>query len=81
MLQADSIGSIELAQGGLLLATYEHASGLVEQAYATIWTSVRMMHSLRVRDKFQRKQIDNESDELERAEAHALWWAILIRDR
>lgn len=81
MLQAEPTGSLELAQSGLMLATYEHASGLVEQAYSTIWTCVQMTHSLCLEDKFQRG-IDNDHDKrIEFAEAHALWWSILIRDR
>lgn len=81
MLQAESLGSVELAQCGLMLATYEHATGLVEQAYATIWTCVRMMHSLRFRDKLQMMSNCDENELVECAEAYSLWWAILIRDR
>lgn len=81
MLQADSIGSVELAQNGLLLATYEHASGLLEQAYATIWTCVRMAYSLRLQDTIHRKKNGNEDDKLECAEIHSLWWGIQIRER
>jgi hypothetical protein len=81
MLQAESTGSIELAQSGLMLATYEHASGFVEWAYATIWTCVQMTHSLRLQDKFQRDMSCDHGEQIECAEAHALWWAILIRDR
>lgn len=81
MLLAESMGSLELAQSGLMLATYEHASGLVEQAYSTIWTCVQMTHSLHLEEFFQ-KRIDNDHyKQTECAEAHALWWAILIRDR
>jgi hypothetical protein len=81
ILQADSIGSTELMQSGLLLATYEHASGLVEQAYATIWTCARMMHSLRLQEKFRSKMYGDHDEQTEGAEAHALWWAIRIRER
>lgn len=81
VLQAESLGSIELAQSGLMLATYEHASGLVEQAYATIWTCARMMYSLRLHDVSQTKMTCDNDKPTECAEAHSLWWAILIRDR
>ena len=81
MLQVELIGSLELAQSGLMLASYEHASGLVEQAYATIWTCVRMVYSLRLQEKFQRSIDDDQDKQTERAEAHALWWAIIVRDR
>ena len=81
ILQAESRDLLELAQSGLLLATYEHTSGLIEQSYTTIWTCVRMVHSLCLEDKFQ-INIDSDLDNLiERAELHSLWWAILIRDR
>ena len=80
ILQAESTDVLELAQSGLLLATYEHTSGLIEQAYTTIWTCVRMIYSLRLEDKFQ--SIDSDLDKhIECAELHSLWWAILIRDR
>jgi hypothetical protein len=81
MLQAESTDVLELAQSGLMLATYEHTSGHIEQAYATIWTCVRMMHSLRLEDKFQIRIDSDHNKQTECAEAHALWWAILIRDR
>jgi hypothetical protein len=81
MLQAESTDVLELAQSGLMLATYEHASGHIEQAYATIWTCVRMMHSLRLEDKFRLSRDSDHDRQTEYAEAHALWWAILIRDR
>jgi hypothetical protein len=81
MLQAESLGSIEVAQCGLMLATYEHATGLVEQAYATIWPCVRMMHSLRLQDKLNMKSNYDYEELVECAETHSLWWGILIRDR
>ena len=77
-LQAELTDVLELAQSGLVLATYDHASGYIEQAYATIWTCIRMMHSLRLGDKFK-IGIDSDHDKLtEYAKAHALWWAIFI---
>jgi hypothetical protein len=78
ILQAESLGSIELAQSGLMLATYEHASGLIEQAYTTIWSCARMMHSLRLQEICQTKMNCDDYDQTECAEAHSLWWAILI---
>ena len=81
MLQAESMGGLELAQSGLMLATFEHASGHIEPAYATIWTCIRMMHSLRLENKFRASIDNNHDEETECAEAHALWWAIIIRDR
>lgn len=81
MLQAKSTDLLELAQSGLMLATYEHASGHIEQAYSTIWACVRMLHSLRLEDKFRISMEDNYDKQTECAEAHALWWATLIRDR
>lgn len=81
ILQADSIGSIELLQTGLLLSTYEHASGLVEQAYATIWTCVRITHSLRIKENFRSKSDGDRVGGAQCAETHALWWAIIIRER
>jgi hypothetical protein len=79
-LQADSAVSIELAQCGLLLATYEHASGLVEQAYSTIWTCAGMMYSLRLQDRY-RSKLECDDEKINCAEGHSLWWGILIRDR
>jgi hypothetical protein len=81
ILQAESLGSIELAQSGLMLATYEHASGLIEQAYTTIWACARMMYSLRLQEICRTKINCDDYDQTECAEAHSLWWAILIRDR
>jgi hypothetical protein len=81
MLQAESTDLLQLAQSGLILATYEHASGHVEQAYSTIWTCVQMMHSLRLEDKLQTSKDSDHDKQTECAEAYALWWAILIRDR
>jgi hypothetical protein len=81
MLQAESTNLLQLAQSGLMLATYEHASGLVEEAYATIWTCVRMMHSLHLEDKFRLSRDSDHNRQTECAEAHASWWAILMRDR
>jgi hypothetical protein len=81
MLQAESTDLLQLAQSGLMLATYEHTSGHIEQAYLTIWTCVRMMHSLRLEDKFRLSRDSDKNKQTECAEAHALWWAILIRDR
>ncbi|KIN03309.1 hypothetical protein OIDMADRAFT_26023 [Oidiodendron maius Zn] len=81
MLQAKSADLLELAQSGLMLATYEHVSGHIEQAYSTIWACVRMLHSLRLEDKFRISMDDNYDKQTECAEAHALWWATLIRDR
>ncbi|KFX90886.1 hypothetical protein V490_06225 [Pseudogymnoascus sp. VKM F-3557] len=79
-LQADYPVSIDLAQCGLLLATYEHASGLVEQAYSTIWTCAGMMYSLRLQDKYLLNS-ECDDEQINCAEGHSLWWGILIRDR
>ena len=72
ILQAESRDLLELAQSGLLLATYEHTSGLIEQSYITIWTCIRMVYSLRLEDKFQ-ISIDSDLDKLiKRTKLHSL---------
>jgi hypothetical protein len=81
ILQSESTDSLELAQSGLMLATYEHISGRVEQAYRTIWTCARMMHSLCLEDKFRMSKDRDHDRQTKCVEVHALWWAILIRDR
>lgn len=79
-MQSDYPVSIELAQCGLLLATYEHASGLVEQAYTTMWTCAGIMYSLRLQDSYL-INFECDDEQINCAEGHSLWWAILIRDR
>ena len=81
MVQAESVGSIELAQSGLMLATYEHATGLVDAAHATIWTTVRMAQALCLQEKSQEDISCDHEEQVERTEANALWCALLIRDR
>lgn len=80
-LQAESLGSIELAQCGLMLGTYEHASGLVRQAYGTIWTCASMIYSLRLQDKHLSSMDCDNQEQTECAEAYCLFWAVRIRDR
>ena len=79
-LQGEGAGSVELAQSGLMLATYEHASGMVERAYATMWSCVGVVYGLRLKERGQVKGCSWE-ERVEGVEAHSLWWGVLVRDR
>jgi hypothetical protein len=74
--------SIELAQAGLLIACYEHASGLVEAAYHTIGLCARMGYWMGLHEQRMDSDLPKDSDTwLENAERCNLWWGIFIRDR
>jgi hypothetical protein len=82
-LQSSSPVSIELVQSGLLLSTYEHTSGLLEEAFSSIGTCARMAYSLGLRAQAQTQtRSREEGDKMFRlTEMNNLWWGIIIRDR
>jgi hypothetical protein len=74
--------SVELVQAGVLIACYEHASGMIGAAYGTIGLSARMgswmgLHHQRLETDLPKKSYAW----LENAERCNLWWGIVIRDR
>jgi hypothetical protein len=74
--------STELAQAGLLIACYEHASGLVEASYHTIGLCARMGYWMGLHERRIDSDLAKDSDAwLENAEKCNLWWGIFIRDR
>lgn len=74
--------SIELVQAGVLIACYEHASGMVGAAYGTIGLSARMGSWMGLHNQQLESDLPKDSDAwLENAERYNLWWGIVIRDR
>ena len=74
--------SIELVQAGVLIACYEHASGMAEAAYGTIGLSARMGSWMGLHNQRLESDLPKDSDAwLENAERFNLWWGIVIRDR
>ena len=75
--------STSMIQAGLLIATYEHAQGLIEAAYISLGTCARMgltrgLHTAllgRPSSGGQLSQIIQEEEE------HNLWWAIVLCER
>jgi hypothetical protein len=74
--------SIELVQAGLLIACYEHTSGMVGAAYRTIGLSARTGFWMELHNQRLESDLPKDSDAwLENAEKCNLWWGIFIRDR
>ena len=74
--------SIVLVQAGVLIACYEHASGMVGAAYRTIGLSARMGSWMGLHNQRLESDLPKDSDAwLENAERCNLWWGIVIRDR
>jgi hypothetical protein len=74
--------SIELVQAGVLIACYEHASGMAGPAYGTIGLSARMGSWMGLHNQRLESDLPKDSDAwLENAERFNLWWGIVIRDR
>jgi len=73
--------SIAGLQAGLLIATFEHASGLCEEAYVTIGACARASSLMRLSRTPRRHAQRGTTDWLRAVEAKNLWWGILIRDR
>ena len=74
--------TIEMAQAGILIACYEHASGLVEASYYTIGLCARMGYWMGLNNQRLESNLPRDSDAwLENAERCNIWWGICIRDR
>jgi len=73
--------SIASLQAGLLIATFEHASGLCEEAYMTIGGCARACSLMRLSRTPGSQVQEGTIDWLRAVEAKNLWWGILIRDR
>ncbi|KAN0122023.1 hypothetical protein V8E51_000349 [Hyaloscypha variabilis] len=80
-LQALLPQSIASLQAGLLIATFEHASGLCEEAYMTIGGCARASFLMRLSRTPGREVHGDTNAWLKAVEAKNLWWGILIRDR
>jgi hypothetical protein len=73
--------SIAYLQAELLIATFEHASGLCEEAYMTIGGCARACFLMRL-SRTPSSQVQKGTNGWLRAvEAKNLWWGNLIRDR
>jgi hypothetical protein len=80
-LQALLPQSIAGLQAGLLIATFEHASGLCDEAYMTIGGCARASFLMRLSRTPSREAHMDTDGWLRAVEAKNLWWGILIRDR
>jgi hypothetical protein len=80
-LQALLPRSIAGLQAGLLIATFEHASGLCEEAYMTIGGCARASFLMRLSRTPGREAHGDTNVRLKAIEAKNLWWGIFIRDR
>ncbi|KAM0255740.1 hypothetical protein ACHAQJ_005494 [Trichoderma viride] len=75
--------SIELVQAGLLLACYEHCSGMIDAAYLTLGMCARLGQWMDLdKKKDSGDPIHQETDAwFQNCEKINLWWGIVIRDR
>jgi hypothetical protein len=81
-LNASAAASIEMVQAGLLLASYEYGSGMIEACYGTIGLCARMGHWMGLHNQGMPSDLPKDSDAwLETAERCNVWWGIFIRDR
>lgn len=80
-LQAILPPSISSLQAGLLIATFEHASGLCPEAYMTIGGCARGSFLMRLSRNPSTRGPRGTKAWLRAVEAKNLWWGILIRDR
>jgi hypothetical protein len=80
-LQAILPQSITGLQAGLLIATFEHTSGLCNEAYMTIGGCARASFLMKLSRTPGREGHRDTDGWLRAVEAKNLWWGILIRDR
>jgi hypothetical protein len=80
-VQAFIPSSLYLAQAGVILATYEHAHGMIEAAYITIGTAARMACALGLHNKPCSMEMQGTDAWLDDEEALATWWGLMICDR
>jgi Fungal specific transcription factor domain len=80
-VQAFVPSSLFLVQAGVMLATYEHAHGMIEAAYVTIGTSARMACALGLHTKPCSMEMQGTDAWLDDEEALATWWGLMICDR
>ena len=80
-VQAFVPSSLFLVQVGVMLATYEHAHGMIEAAYVTIGTSARMACALGLHTKPCSMEMQGTDAWLDDEEALATWWGLMICDR
>lgn len=80
-VQAFIPSSLYLVQAGVILATYEHAHGMIEAAYVTIGTSARMACALGLHNKPCSMEMQGTNAWLDDEEALATWWGLMICDR
>ena len=81
--QASISTSTSLIQASLLIATYEYGHGLIEAAYISIGTCVRMGYTAGLhKGKFGCSSLGCQSwPTLKDEEEHNLWWGIVICER
>lgn len=79
-VHSSSSPSLHLIQAGLILATYEYASGMVENALSSISLCARMGYATRI--QLSDPQQKSEGDEYLQAEEELnTWWGIVICER
>ncbi len=80
-VQAFIPSSLYLVQAGVILATYEHAHGMIEAAYITIGTAARMACAIGLHNKHCSMEMQGTDTWLDEEEALATWWGLMICDR
>ena len=81
-LHGSAEASIELLQAGILLATYEYGSSMIEASYKTTGLCALQASWMGLHNQGRPSDLLKDSDAwLENVERRNVWWAIIIRDR
>jgi hypothetical protein len=73
--------SLYLIQAGIILASHEHAHGMIEAAYDTIGITARMAFAMDMHKKSTSIEIQGTDAWVLNEEALATWWGLVICDR
>ena len=81
MLQSTGRISLELIQTGVLIASYEHAQALHQNAWMSIGSCVRMAHVLGLHTFLQTPLPVDIDDRVALESRRRLWWGIVLMER
>lgn len=80
-IHAVKSSSVWLIQAGIIIATYEQAHGMLENAYVSIGICARLAFSIDLQKKKRSEQPIGSEAWYEDEEAFATWWGLVICDR
>jgi hypothetical protein len=73
--------SMYLIQAGIIIASYEHAHGMIEAAYDSIGICARMAFAVGLQNIRCSKALQGTDVWYEDEEALCTWWGLMICDR